>query len=72
MNTLRDLIRAKGKRQNQLAELLGVSEPIMSRWANRQASIPARVVLTLAFELGVSAEEILGVADPVPVPEAAA
>ena len=60
---LREIMRIRGKRQNAVAAKLGVSEPIMSRWANRQADIPARAIRPLAEELGVPLDEILGVAE---------
>ena len=63
MQTLQQIIRRQGKRQNAVAAKLGVSEPIMSRWANRQADIPARAIRPLAEELGVPLDEILGVAE---------
>lgn len=64
MQTLRQIIRAKRKRQTALAKMCGVSEPVMSRWANRQSPIPARAIRPLATELGVSVEDILAVAEP--------
>lgn len=62
MDTLKCIIRAKGKQQRALARQLNVSEPIMSRWANRTADIPARAIRPLADALGATVDEVLAVA----------
>ncbi len=71
METLQKLIRAKGRRQRDLAKAINVSEPIMSRWANRTTDIPARAIRPLADALGISVDEVLAVAT-VPHVDAAA
>lgn len=62
MNDLRSMIRAKGVRQRDIADALGVSEPTISRWADRRGAIPVGMVLPLAALLDVTAEDVLAVA----------
>jgi transcriptional regulator with XRE-family HTH domain len=62
MDNLQSLLRERGVRQNELADALGVSEPTLSRWANRGADIPARYIGPIAVRLGVPVEKVLAVA----------
>ena len=66
MNTLQSLLRDRGLKQRDLADALGVSEPSVSRWANRDADIPAKHIQAIADFLGVPAVDVLAVAIAVP------
>lgn len=66
MQTLGDIIKAKGARQNALAALCGVSAPLFNKWAKRRGGIPVRALRPLATALGVTIDEIIDVADPIP------
>lgn len=48
-------------RQRTVAGHLGVSDQVISRWANRQAPIPAEYVAPLAKLLKVRVREVLAV-----------
>jgi transcriptional regulator with XRE-family HTH domain len=62
MRTLQAILRERGISQKALADVLDVSEPSVSRWANREADIPARHIQPIADYLKVSASDVLGVA----------
>lgn len=67
MKTLGKLIKERDQRQKVLAQVCRVTEPVMSRWATRQAMIPPRALRPLARALGVSIDEIIEVAEPLPL-----
>lgn len=50
----------RGLTQKELAERLGVSQPVVSDYENDVIRIPADVVIQLAAILKVSADELLG------------
>lgn len=52
--------RDKGMTQKELAERLGVSQPVVSDYENDVIRLPADVVLQLAQILEVSTDEMLG------------
>ena len=52
--TLRDLVAKSGKRQDHIAEQLGVSASALSRWLDGENRLPAVQVRALANALGVS------------------
>lgn len=54
------LRRDKGMTQAELAELLGVSQPVISDYENDVIKLSGETVAQLAGLLGVSADEILG------------
>lgn len=56
---LKDACREKNLRQRDIAESLGVSEPTISKWFQRQADIPVRYIKPLAVLLGVEPSVIL-------------
>ncbi len=56
------LRRDRGMTQQELAEQLGVSQPVVSDYENDVIRIPADVVVQLAGILGASADTILGLA----------
>lgn len=70
--TLQALMKSHGRRQSELADRLGVSEPSVSRWARRDADIPARYIQPIADFLGVPASDVLAVAVAITQPEEAA
>lgn len=70
--SLRELFRAKGVRQRDMAKALGVSEPTMSCWASRQRPIPASALLPLAEALDVPVTDIIAVSIPLAAQDAAA
>jgi transcriptional regulator with XRE-family HTH domain len=59
MDTLKPLIRAAGETQRTIAIQLNVSEPSMSRWVTREASIPLEYVTQLAEILGTDVGTIV-------------
>lgn len=70
MRTLQSLLRDRGLRQKELADALDVSEPSVSRWANRDADIPSRYIQPIADFLDVPSTDVLAVAIARPVPAA--
>ena len=54
------LRRDKGKTQAELAQQLGVSQPVISDYKNDVIKLSGETVAQLAGLLGVSADEILG------------
>lgn len=54
------LRKDRGLTQKELAERLGVSQPVVSDYENDVIRLPADVVITLAGILSVSADELLG------------
>ena len=62
MRTLQSLLRDRGLLQKDLADVLGVSEPSVSRWANREADIPARYIQSIADFLDAPSTDVLAVA----------
>lgn len=53
--------RDRGLTQKELAERLGVTQPVVSDYENDVIRIPADVVIQLAAILAVSADELLGI-----------
>ncbi len=56
----------RGMTQTELAERLGVSQPVVSDYENDGIRIPADVVIQLAAILKISADELLGLSDNTP------
>ena len=54
------LRRDKGMTQTELAEALGVSQPVVSDYENDVIKVSGEMVIQLAQVLGSSADEILG------------
>ena len=54
------LRKDRGMTQSELAERLGVSQPVVSDYENDVIRLPADVVVQLAAVFAVSADEILG------------
>ena len=54
------LRRDKGMTQQELAKLLGVSQPVVSDYENDVIKVSGEMVIELARALGSSADEILG------------
>ena len=57
---LRDLREDKDMNQTQIAEILGISQTVYSRYERGFQSIPVEHLLTLADYYEVSADYILG------------
>jgi transcriptional regulator with XRE-family HTH domain len=55
------LRKDRGMTQKELAEHLGVSQPVVSDYENDVIRLPADVVVELASVLKVSADELLGI-----------
>jgi transcriptional regulator with XRE-family HTH domain len=53
--------KTRGMTQKELAEQLGVSQPVVSDYENDVIRMPADVVIALARILGVSADDLLGI-----------
>src|SRR3974390_1527832 len=58
------LRREKGLTQVELAELLQVSQPVVSDYENDVIRLPADVVVQIAEVLGSSTDELLGLKNP--------
>jgi transcriptional regulator with XRE-family HTH domain len=58
------LRKERGITQQELAERLGVSQPIISDYENGVLRLHAEVIMKLAEILGVSSDEMLGLARP--------
>ena len=59
----------KGLSQEALAEMLDVSRQTVSNWENDRATPDAYKLKLLCEALGVSADELLGMGEPVPAPQ---
>lgn len=66
MDTLKPLIRATGKRQQAIAREMNVSDAALSRWVNREASVPLHHVTQLAEILGTDVGTIVHLGRAVP------
>lgn len=66
MDTLKPLIRATGKRQQAIAREMNVSDASLSRWVNREVSIPLHHVTQLAEILGTDVGTIVNLGRAVP------
>ena len=58
------LRRDKGMTQSELAQALGVSQPVVSDYENDVIKVSGETVIELARILASSADEILGLAKP--------
>ena len=58
------LRREKGMTQTELADLLGVSQPVVSDYENGAIKLSGETIVQLARILGASADEILGLEKP--------
>jgi transcriptional regulator with XRE-family HTH domain len=56
---LKDACRERSLRQRDIATSLGVSEPTISKWFQRQADIPSRYIQPLAELLGIAPSIVL-------------
>ena len=63
------LRKAKGITQGQLAELLGVSQSVVSDYERGELRLHAEVIVQLSSILGVSADELLGLAETASEPQ---
>ena len=59
-NRIARLRKDKGMTQTELAEALGVSQPVVSDYENDVIGLDSARIVQLAQILGVSADEILG------------
>jgi len=58
--TIRDLRKSKGVTQEQLAELLNISTPAVSKWESGQTNPDIAILPILARYFGVSIDHLLG------------
>ena len=61
---LADALDAKGLKQNDLAERLGVSEAAVSRWVSERGGVGWRRLAEICSVIGVPADQLLGLERP--------
>lgn len=66
---LKDAAKKAGIKQCDIAQKLGVSEPAVSLWFSRQATIPTRCIAPLAGLLSMPVGDVLAVAEALPKPK---
>lgn len=54
--SLKAILKEQGKTQAQLAALIGVSEPTVSRWVRGSSLIPTQMLRAVSRALGVPLE----------------
>jgi len=58
MNDLKPLFRSCGKRQNEIAALVGRSTGAISQWVNGERPIPADIVPKVEAATGIPRHEL--------------
>ena len=58
-----------GISQTQLAELIGVSQQVVTRWERKHANIQSQYLVKLATTLQISTDELLGLKEPAAAPK---
>jgi plasmid maintenance system antidote protein VapI len=61
MSTLKVWLAERNMRQRRVAQSLGVSDQVVSRWCNRQSNIPGDYVMPLAKLLKLKPQDVLAV-----------
>ena len=61
---IRELRKARGLTQNELAERLGVTQALIASYESARRSVPLRKLCVLTEVLGVSIEEVVGQVAP--------
>ena len=57
---IRELRKARGMTQEELADTLGVTQALIASYETARRSIPLRKLVVLADALGISIEEVVG------------
>lgn len=57
---IRELRKARGMTQEELADTLGVTQALIASYETARRSIPLRKLVVLAEALGISIEEVVG------------
>jgi transcriptional regulator with XRE-family HTH domain len=63
------LRKAKGLTQGKLARMLGVSQPVVPDYERGELRLHGEVIVQLSSTLGVTADELLGLADMAKAPQ---
>lgn len=64
-DNLRDILKEQNMSRRELAQVLGISEATVSRYINKKQMPTMEVIVSMAYELSISVDELIDFGDRV-------